>query len=71
MRIELKRDRCMAHGVCMEVAPAYFEPDEEGYVALRPGAIQLGDHPDLRLAEMNCPMQAIVVHDAPTSAREE
>lgn len=61
----------MGHGVCMEVAPDYFEPDEDGYVALRSSTRRLEDSPELRLAEMNCPMQVITVHDDPPAMPRE
>ena len=71
MKIELHRTQCMAHGVCMELAPDYFAPDEDGYVTLRPGAERLGDTARLRQAELNCPMQVILVReDAGESVRE-
>lgn len=62
MKIDLNHSQCMAHGICMEVAPAYFAPDSDGYVSLVPGAASRGDSPELRLAEASCPMRVIAVH---------
>lgn len=61
MKIELKKDLCMAHGTCVVLAPEYFESGQDGFVALVPGAEALGDKPALRLAESSCPMQVIEV----------
>ena len=63
LEIELDTDRCMAHGICMEVAPEYFMPDDDGYVSLVPGALDRGDSPQVQLAEASCPMRAIALRD--------
>jgi ferredoxin len=68
--IELRTQLCRAHGICMELAPAYFTPDEDGYVSLTPGAQQRGDSPQLQLAAASCPMKVITVTPPhPTSSR--
>jgi ferredoxin len=51
----------MAHGVCMQLAPNIFVPDEDGYVALAPGRESSDDEPRVRLAAESCPMQAILL----------
>jgi len=72
MEIKLDTDRCMAHGICAEVAPEYFMPDDDGYVSFVPGALERGDSPQLQLAEASCPMRAIALRaqgsGAPPSA---
>jgi ferredoxin len=59
--IRPQKDKCMAHGVCMQLAPDVFVPDEDGYVALVPGQENSDDEPRVRLAAENCPMQAILL----------
>ena len=70
VEIELKTGACMAHGICMELAPAYFTPDEDGYVSLAPGARERGDSTELRLAAGSCPMRVITVRSCPPTSSE-
>jgi ferredoxin len=68
IEIELAKELCMAHGICVELAPAYFTPDEDGYVSLTPGAEERGDSAELQLAAGSCPMSVITVRPfKPTS----
>jgi ferredoxin len=71
IEIELKTDACMAHGICMELAPAYFIPDEDGYVSLAPDARQSGESAQLHLAAASCPMRVITVRPSHSTSSED
>jgi ferredoxin len=54
-------DRCVGAGQCVRTAPAVFDQDEDGLVALRdpePGPEQQAD---VRLATALCPSGAITL----------
>jgi ferredoxin len=71
VEIELTTHACMAHGICMELAPAYFVPDEDGYVSLAPDARQPRESAELHLAAASCPMRVITVRSLhPTSSED-
>jgi ferredoxin len=60
MRLKLDRDRCVGHARCVELAPALFDVDDEGFAVL----LVHDDVPrelesDARLAAENCPEGAI------------
>jgi ferredoxin len=71
IEIELKTNACMAHGICMELAPAYFTPDEDGYVSLAPDARRLGESAQLNLAAASCPMRVITVRPSHSTSSED
>lgn len=71
IEIELATNACMAHGICMELAPAYFTPDEDGYVSLVPGAGDQGESPELDLAAASCPMRVITVRPFHPASSED
>lgn len=71
IEIELKTNACMAHGICMELAPAYFTPDEDGYVSLAPDARQSGESAQLHLAAASCPMRVITVRPLHSTSSED
>lgn len=62
MRVQIDYDRCSGHGRCYVLAPGVFGCDDSGYgqviadAALDPELVR-----QARLAEANCPEQAIVV----------
>jgi len=64
-------DRCQGHGMCLFECPDVFEPDDNGYAAVRRPA---GDDPAViaraRRAASHCPERAISVRAAgsPSSA---
>jgi ferredoxin len=59
MKVEVDRDVCAAHGVCMMLAPDVFEPDDEGYARVS-GDVG-GTQDAVRRAALNCPSGAIRV----------
>ena len=63
LRVKVDRERCQGHTRCYAIAPELFELDEIG------NAREVGDGivpPELwekaRLAEANCPEEAVIVH---------
>lgn len=59
MRVELNRDKCIGHGLCMLGAPDLFDLDDEGVVVL----IAQPDSPALlesaATAQRDCPEHVI------------
>ena len=58
-RIEVDRDRCVGSGTCEALAPAVFEVDDDGVLAVvraEPGEEEL---PDVRDAVAACPTRAL------------
>ena len=62
-RVEVDRDRCVGSGTCEALAPAVFEVDDEGVLAVlrpEPGADELADVGDAVTA---CPTRALTLAD--------
>ena len=62
-RIAVDRDRCVGSGTCEALAPAVFEVDDEGVLAVlrtEPGEDEL---PDVRDAVTACPTRALALAD--------
>jgi ferredoxin len=62
-RIEVDRDRCVGSGTCEALAPAVFEVDDAGVLAVvrpEPGADELAD---VRDAVTGCPTRALTLAD--------
>jgi ferredoxin len=64
MRVKLDRERCVGHARCVELAPALFDVDEEGFAILLvrdevPKELQ----PDAQLSVDNCPESAIATEE--------
>jgi ferredoxin len=62
-RIEVDRDRCVGSGTCEALAPAVFEVDDDGVLAVlrpEPGEDAL---PDVRDAVAACPTRALALAD--------
>ncbi|HEU5416678.1 MAG TPA: ferredoxin [Streptosporangiaceae bacterium] len=60
MRVQINSDKCQGHGRCYDLAPDLFGEDEQGYgVVLGDGIVKPDLERDARLAELNCPEQAI------------
>lgn len=64
MRLTVDARQCMGHGRCYTLAPELLDADDEGYVTIRGGSLQVP--PDLvELAEEvqgSCPEGAIVLN---------
>ena len=62
-RVEVDRDRCVGSGTCEALAPAVFEVDDEGVLAvLRPEPGE-DDLIDVRDAVTACPTRALALAD--------
>jgi ferredoxin len=67
MKVQIDPGRCRGHGRCYDLAPGLFGADEEGYgQVLGDGTVPPGGEPpggehEARLAEVNCPEQAISI----------
>jgi ferredoxin len=62
-RVEVDRDRCVGSGTCEALAPAVFEVDDDGVLAvLRPEPGE-DDLPDVRGAVTACPTRALALDD--------
>jgi ferredoxin len=62
-RVRVDRDRCVGSGTCEALAPAVFEADDEGVLAVlqpEPGVDEL---PDVRDAVTACPTRALALDD--------
>jgi ferredoxin len=62
-RVEVDRDRCVGSGTCEALAPAVFEVDDDGVLAVlrpEPGEEELAD---VRDAVTACPTRALALAD--------
>jgi len=60
VNVSIDSARCQGHGRCYDLAPDVFTEDDEGYgQALAGGVVSPAAEPAARLAEANCPEQAI------------
>jgi ferredoxin len=62
-RVEVDRDRCVGSGTCEALAPAVFEVDDDGVLAVlrpEPGEDYLTD---IRDAVTACPTRALALAD--------
>jgi ferredoxin len=58
--VQINPELCQGHGRCYDLAPGLFGADEEGYgQVLGDGIVAQEAQRDARLAELNCPEQAI------------
>lgn len=63
MKIEVDRERCEGHALCVMAVPEVFDVTEEGVLVV------LVDHPDAAIrgdldhAAASCPTRALTVHD--------
>jgi ferredoxin len=62
VRIHVDSERCQGHGRCYVTAPELFAADELGYGReIGTGAVPDSLVRQARLAEANCPEQAVIV----------
>jgi ferredoxin len=62
VKVSIENSKCQGHGRCYDLAPALFTEDDEGYgVVVRDGSVAPEHEPAARLAEANCPEQAVLV----------
>ena len=61
MNVQVDRELCIGAGVCVVIAPAYFELDGQGLaVAIKP-EVDPADEELVRQAEAGCPVEAILI----------
>ena len=64
MRVQIDSARCQGHGRCYGLAPGVFGEDEDGYgTVLGDGGVPAGLADDARLAQANCPEDAVVLEE--------
>jgi ferredoxin len=65
MKLSVDADGCMGHGRCYRLAPELLSDDEEGYVMIRGGSIEIpAELRDLaEELEATCPEGAISLTD--------
>ena len=61
MRITVDRQRCTGHGRCYTLVPELFAPDDDGYGEVIGSARPAEFDQRARVAEMNCPEDAISI----------
>jgi ferredoxin len=62
VKVSIDAEKCQGHGRCYDLAPAVFSEDDEGYgQAPADGVVPSGGESAARLAEANCPEQAISI----------
>lgn len=59
MRPRVDPTRCRGFGICRELAPGYFTPDDWGLAQAADGEVAEDDHPAVDHAIASCPYQAI------------
>jgi ferredoxin len=65
MRVQIDPARCQGHGRCYDLADDLFGADEEGYgTVLGDGLVPPDREDDARLAQANCPEDAVVLEEA-------
>ena len=62
-RVEVDRDRCVGSGTCEALAPAVFEVDDDGVLAVVRAEPGEADLPDVRDAVTACPTRALALAD--------
>ena len=63
-RVEVDRDRCVGSGTCEALAPAVFEVDDDGVLAvLRPEPAGDDEVDAVRDAVQQCPTGALALTD--------
>jgi ferredoxin len=62
-RIEVDRDRCVGSGTCEALAPAVFEVDDDGVLAVLRAEPDTHELADVRDAVTACPTRALSLAD--------
>ena len=58
-RLRADREMCIGSGNCVRLAPAVFDQDDDGHVALVPGADPDTAAADVDMAVEACPVSAL------------
>ncbi|CDO30851.1 ferredoxin [Mycolicibacterium porcinum] len=61
MRVVLDRDLCQANGVCMALAPAVFELDDDLELRILVDVVPEDAEDDTREAATQCPRSALTI----------
>ncbi|MEE2768861.1 MAG: ferredoxin [Actinomycetota bacterium] len=61
--MHLDRQLCQGHGRCYALAPAVYEPDDDGHGLVASDPVPDFYHEAARLGSANCPEDAITVAD--------
>lgn len=61
MKVRVDRDLCIGAGVCVVIAPAYFELDEQGLARTIKDEVEPQDEELARQAEAGCPVEAVLI----------
>lgn len=67
VRVEVDGQRCQGHNRCVIACPEVFESDEYGYSVVKLPEVGPELEPQVRLAEADCPENAITVVRASTT----
>jgi ferredoxin len=67
-RVEVDRDRCVGSGTCEALAPAVFEVDDDGVLAILRAEPDAAELPDVREAVAACPTRALALAEPPEHA---
>ena len=61
MKIRIESDACTGHGRCYSLAPALFEPDDDGAGQVIDEEVPPEREADARRAVASCPERAVVI----------
>ncbi len=61
VRVGVDGERCQGHNRCVVACPEVFESDELGFAVVKLHEVGPDLEPQVRLAEANCPENAITV----------
>lgn len=66
--VQVARERCEGHGLCIYAAPAVFDLDADGYASVLVDVVAADQLGDVRRAIESCPASAIALVPAGTAA---
>lgn len=68
MRVEIDALKCQGHARCYALAPELFDVDDEGNAfVVGDGDVPVEFEAKARLAAVNCPEYAVMIHEGPTA----
>ncbi|MFC3965685.1 ferredoxin [Nocardia jiangsuensis] len=59
MKIVLDPDQCEANGICVGLAPAVFDLDDDDVLHIRKAEVPAGDRAEIAEAVAQCPKAAL------------
>jgi ferredoxin len=63
MRAKVDREECIGDGSCEDIAPDYFQLDDEDLAEVIKNPVAEGDEDVARDAAEACPVEAIILED--------